>query len=514
MAYIVNKTNATALPNSYTVQDSVLNEETELKFVGKGYAGYGETIAENFLHLLENFSGPAQPAKPISGQLWYDTDANRLKLYTGTTFTTLGGAPYLSSPPSGPQSGDLYSDSDTDQLYFYNGTAWVLVGPSSSATSGFEFATIIDSTDTSQPVTYIKNDGQIVAIVSDEAYTPKVSLSGFATISKGINLSTAVVDNKFHGTATSSTHLDVSSTTNTNTNVIAGGNIMRRDDANTTTGALTIDADGGLTIGDAQDYRISVTSNDVTHEQLTQDKDIIFRVNYAGSGAEVMRIDGSAKRIGILQSSPTSELDVAGTITATAFSGPLTGAVTGNVTGTASVATTVTTSAKNTENSTNYLTFSNSATGNNSLFTDTDLSYNPSSGLLNVVATSAQYADLAENYEADANYDVGTVVIFGGDKEVTQSTVSNDTRVAGVISENPAYLMNSDSEGLPIALVGKVKCKVHGIVSKGDLLTTCGTHPGCAQKALSPVLGSIVGKAMENKDTPEESVILISVGRL
>ena len=79
MAYIVNKTNATALPNSYTVQDSVLNEETELKFVGKGYAGYGETIAENFLHLLENFSGPAQPAKPISGQLWYDTDANRLK---------------------------------------------------------------------------------------------------------------------------------------------------------------------------------------------------------------------------------------------------------------------------------------------------------------------------------------------------------------------------------------------------------------------------------------------------
>ena len=121
---------------------------------------------------------------------------------------------------------------------------------------------------------------------------------------------------------------------------------------------------------------------------------------------------------------------------------------------------------------------------------------------------------MAEVYETDSTYDVGTVVVFGGEKEVTQSTISNDTRVAGVISEDPAYLMNDKSEGQAIALVGKVKCKVHGMVSKGDLLTTCGTHPGCAQKAISPVLGSVVGKAMENKDDAVESVILISVGRL
>jgi len=129
-------------------------------------------------------------------------------------------------------------------------------------------------------------------------------------------------------------------------------------------------------------------------------------------------------------------------------------------------------------------------------------------------ATSAQYADLAEIYESDSTYDVGTVMIFGGDKEVTQSTISNDTRVAGVISEDPAYLMNSDSDGQAVALVGKVKCKVHGVVSKGDLLTTCGTHPGCAKKAISPVLGSVVGKALEDKTDAGESAILISVGRL
>ena len=129
-------------------------------------------------------------------------------------------------------------------------------------------------------------------------------------------------------------------------------------------------------------------------------------------------------------------------------------------------------------------------------------------------ATSAQYADLAEKYETDSDYEVGTVVIFGGEKEVTQSTIANDTRVAGVISEDPAYLMNDNSDGQAVALVGKVKCKVHGIIQKGDLLTTSGERPGCARKAMTPVLGSIVGKAMENKESAEESTILISVGRL
>ena len=71
MAYTVNKTNGAASVSQYIVQDSVLNSETDLKFVGKGYSGYGESIAENFLHLLENFSNTSAPSKPIKGQLWY-----------------------------------------------------------------------------------------------------------------------------------------------------------------------------------------------------------------------------------------------------------------------------------------------------------------------------------------------------------------------------------------------------------------------------------------------------------
>jgi hypothetical protein len=95
-------------------------------------------------------------------------------------------------------------------------------------------------------------------------------------------------------------------------------------------------------------------------------------------------------------------------------------------------------------------------------------------------ATSAQYADLAEIYESDSDYAPGTVVIFGGKKEITVSTESGDERVAGVISTNPAHLMNAGSPGLPVALRGRVPVKVIGPVNKGDSLIT--SHvPGFAQ---------------------------------
>jgi hypothetical protein len=113
MAYIVNKTNSSASPNQYTVQDSVLNTQTDLSLIGKGYDGYGEIIAENFLHLLENFSNTTAPSRPIKGQIWYDESEGRLKVYGGTSFAPVTSAAYQSSSPTGQVAGDLWVDSDS-----------------------------------------------------------------------------------------------------------------------------------------------------------------------------------------------------------------------------------------------------------------------------------------------------------------------------------------------------------------------------------------------------------------
>ncbi len=498
MSYIVNKTNSSASPNSYTVQDGVVNSQTDLSFIGKGYAGYGESIAENFLHLLENFSNTSAPTKPISGQLWYDETNSRLKVYSGSAFVPAGGnVPYESTAPSSLTRGDLWIDSDTGQLYFYDGSSSILVGPpgSTGTTNGFTFDAVVDSADATQQITKLFNDGNLIAIISEDTFTPKATLSGFASVKKGITLSTAISDLKFQGTATDSDALGG----------VAAANFLRSNASDTTTGTLSVANDGGVIVGADSDMTITVDSSGGIISNTVLDTDISFKVNDAGTTVTVMTIDGSESNVGIGTVTPSTKLQVSGTTTSTAFAGPLTGNVTGNITSTGG-------------NAMGTLTMSDKLT-TQEIEPDTNTTYDIGSTLkkyntVHAKATSAQYADLAEIYETDSTYDVGTVMIFGGDKEVTQSTISNDTRVAGVISEDPAYLMNSDSDGQAVALVGKVKCKVHGVVSKGDLLTTCGTHPGCAKKAISPVLGSVVGKALEDKTDAGESAILISVGRL
>ena len=130
-------------------------------------------------------------------------------------------------------------------------------------------------------------------------------------------------------------------------------------------------------------------------------------------------------------------------------------------------------------------------------------------------ATTAQYADLAEIYTSDKKYVPGTVVIFGGNKEVTISTQTHDTRIAGVISTNPAYLMNSTETGVQVALTGRVPCRVQGPVSKGDRLVASDL-PGVAT-LLDKTLyepGCIIGKALEAITEARIQTIEVVVGRI
>ena len=132
-------------------------------------------------------------------------------------------------------------------------------------------------------------------------------------------------------------------------------------------------------------------------------------------------------------------------------------------------------------------------------------------GTFSGTATSAQYADLAEIYKADGNIAPGTVVMFGGDAEVTECGDDHCKKVAGVVSTNPAYLMNSDADGIAVALQGRVPCKVTGKIAKGDMLVSAGG--GKARAEEDPKMGSVIGKALEDFDGAE-GVIEVVVGRM
>jgi hypothetical protein len=192
-----------------------------------------------------------------------------------------------------------------------------------------------------------------------------------------------------------------------------------------------------------------------------------------------------------------------GVLTATGFAGDLTGAVTGNA-DTATEATNVTVSANNTANETVYLTFVDGATGTQGIETDTGLSYNPSTNVLSTTASAAQYADVAERFEADAPMEIGSVVEVGGTAEITEATSEMSQDVFGVISDKPAYMMNAgagDNDTHPfVAMTGRTPVRVTGVVNKGQRLVTSSIK-GCARavaqgESISPF--NVIGRALES----------------
>ena len=281
MPYTINKTDGTTVT---TISDGTLDNSTSLTLFGKSYSGFGEFLNENQIKLLENSASTSAPTAPLKGELWFDTSTNQIKVYDGTSFKPTGGAKSQSTAPTSASAGDLWTDSDDDQLYVYTGSAWQLVGPvytSGQTLSGWSIETINNNVGVSKVIASMFVGNTRVAILSKEAITPQVAITGFATIASGLTLN-STLGASFSGNSAQASAVDVSGTTNTSATVIAGGNFLRADAADTTTGALTIDADGGLLLGDEQELTATVTTGNVTIAQTRQDKDLSFTINGGG----------------------------------------------------------------------------------------------------------------------------------------------------------------------------------------------------------------------------------------
>ena len=318
MSYIVKYTdenNKTPL----TVNDSTTNNETSLSLPGRNQRGYAISIAENFLHLLENFALNTAPDNPVEGQLWYDTSNNieDLKVYDGTGWKLVGGIRKGTSEPTIRVTGDLWVDTDNQQLYLFNGASWVLVGPtfSSGLRTGVIAETVEDSDDVTRTIlkTYISDE--IPIIYSIDTFTPKVAIEGFSIIKSGINISTkdfnndGTVDTKYWGTAEKAENLIVGTT------VVASSNFLRKDTSNITNFGFTVRNDTGISTGNESQLRLSVDSGQIGNiYHSTPDSAFDVRVTYGNNVTTLIRADSNGNvGIGINNLSPAYSLDVLGT---------------------------------------------------------------------------------------------------------------------------------------------------------------------------------------------------------
>jgi microcystin-dependent protein len=296
-----------------TVEDNTVDQSTSVTFPGRNTTGYGQIVAENFLHLLENFSSTSEPTNPVEGQLWYDkTDGvTQLKIYDGTSWTAAGGLKKGTAEPAVSSSvvGDLWVNTDTQQLYLFSGSGWILVGPrfSSGAKTGAEPETIVDTLNNNQSVVSNYINGERVAIISATAFTPKATINGFIEIKAGVNLNSNY--RTYWGVAETANSLLIGTT------AVASSNFLRSDVTSTTNFPINVRNALGLNVG--EDGQLSLTTDGtsgvITHRTSGSNLDI--RVNNNGSIKTVIRVD-SQERVGINKINPQEAMDVEGNILA------------------------------------------------------------------------------------------------------------------------------------------------------------------------------------------------------
>ena len=540
MAYKINNTFGTLL---VTLADGTIDvATTDITLIGKGYAGFGEKLNENLVKLLENFNNTSAPANKIQGQLWYDKTNNQLNVYTGTKFKPVGSSTNSASAPTNAVLGDLWFDTTNTQLYVYTGSAWTLIGPTTVAGSGV--TQVIsespeDNTGVKRSILKLVSNDTVVGVVSNLAFTPSSTealgsaliTAGFSTVAQGIQLSSAVASVKFRGTATDSDTLGG----------VAAANYLRSDSADTTTGRISVQSDDGIRLGGGNDITMSLSSDNFTIAQTTQDKDIIFTVNDGGTTKEALRITGSTGRIEHLR---VGDLTVDGTNTIMNTS-------------TLSVEDNIIELNRNVSSNAGMPNFTglkvnrgstSSATEQNlywvwdETFADDGTTTHGNAGgawtafksgggddelsaptlvdvranIVHATSTSAQYADLAERYAADMQLAVGEVVMLGGAEEVTRCDKELCDGAFGVVSESPAFLMNAqagnnDSHPM-IALKGRVLVKLKGKGEAGDRIVSAGNGEARVASIEECTAFNTLGRLIKHKYNEETALTECVIG--
>lgn len=325
MSYQLNRTNGDLLTD--LVDGQINNTSTNLVLVGRNYSGYGEYFNENFIKLLENFANTAAPSNPLTGQVWWDTNDQRLKVYDGTVWKASGG-PFVQNTQPQMVAGDLWIDNLKNQLYAFDGEDLFLVGPqytTAQGKSGFEISSILDEQSRSRTVVNLYVANTLTAVISYLDFTPTFSqrVLGLVTDSNpdgriftGIN----VIDKdnfKYRGIAESANAL------------VTGAGVVRTADSflpsnanGETVGTLKILNNGGLTIGASQANVQKVVGPRFYIENQLNDNDISLRVSsstYGSITVDAIYIDASEGKVGIFTTErlPEYTLDVEGDLRVT-----------------------------------------------------------------------------------------------------------------------------------------------------------------------------------------------------
>ena len=526
MAYKINNTFGTLL---VTLADGTIDTATtDLTLFGKGYAGFGEKLNENLVKLLENFNNTSAPGNKVQGQLWFDQTNKQLNVYTGEKFKPVGSTTNSTTAPTNAVKGDLWFDTANSQLYCYDGTAFTLIGPTTIAGSGVTQVvteTVLDNTGVNRSILKLVTQDTVVGIVSNLAFTPSSSetnaaaliAAGFASVAQGVQLSSTVSSAKFRGTATDSDALGG----------VAVANFLRSDGNDSTSGHLEILNDNGLRIGAGSDITMTMSGDNFTVANVTQDGNIAFTVNDGGATKTVLtmqgdsgdvRIHGSLTVDGDSITSNTSTLTVEDNIielnrNVSSNSGmPSYSGIKVNR-GDASTATEQdlfwvwdetfaddgTTIYGNSGGA--WTAFKSSDVGGTEMSAPTlvDIRAN----VVHATATAAQYADLAERYESDGPLAIGEVVILGGSAEITKCNDELSDAVFGVISDSPAFLMNAEAGNNDthpmVALKGRVFVKLKGTGKAGDRVVSAGNGEARVANLSECTAFNVLGRLIKDK---------------